>query len=445
MPHYLSFYRIIRPSGYDWTIFVDQPVLLLNLEIFLFIPASIVFFLLIILIVTIIFCIFSCGMSLDMNLIIKQAKKVQTLDLENKIFRRPKSLFSEMRELQTIFLKMIDMLKELKPFIPPYIIAKIQTKDRAEEAPAPKVIENNKKSNAILPVNASMDGRMSSKFSVGSGKTSATKDSRSTMTRKMNILTSGFEQKKATIVFTFFFPYFFLIFFAKFLLHVKVCMSLSNFASRLSVESFGEIESTHSQVLTMVQTTVLATKGFMVKTDIFSFNFMFSAPSQIRDAMSCISQIKEKLRDFNLKNKDKLQVFVHCGIAQSYCFLGNIGNKSFLQFCVIGDAVEESENLAAGCQNIFSLNENAILVTEFIAHETDTSYLYRSLGTWKIRKNSSLSDELVFEGEGDTIITEFLVFKLEEERKDGSDLEWFVSFFFRSKFKITHHSLFFFI
>ena len=47
------------------------------------------------------------------------------MDLDNKIFKKPKSIFSEINKVQTSFSNMVKMLKEFKPFIPIFILQKV--------------------------------------------------------------------------------------------------------------------------------------------------------------------------------------------------------------------------------------------------------------------------------------------------------------------------------
>lgn len=56
----------------------------------------------------------------------KTAQRVEIMDLDAKIFKKKKSMFSEINAVQRSFANMVAMLKEFKPFIPIFILQKIQ-------------------------------------------------------------------------------------------------------------------------------------------------------------------------------------------------------------------------------------------------------------------------------------------------------------------------------
>lgn len=119
IPHYLSYYRLKDGggAGIDWIIVFDLPYIYLNLEIVLIIPLSII--ILIVIFILAFCCTFFSSILLfwNFNTLKQQAQKVETLDLDHKIFKRPKSLFSEIRAVQVSFYNMVIMLKGLPFYI----------------------------------------------------------------------------------------------------------------------------------------------------------------------------------------------------------------------------------------------------------------------------------------------------------------------------------------
>lgn len=396
-PRFVGYYRFAELSGIDWMMVLDVPFVENNIEFFAALPIACVGIAVVLCFASIFFFCCSCCMFSSLNTTIIQAKKVEIMDLDNKIFSKKRSIFTEIATVQQSFAKMVIMLKEFKPFIPMFVLQKVrQSNNNDNKAKKSNFLKSsgsgklqtrspmasNKKvyPTSLVPQNSFLDNE-----SVHSQQNLATSNSGSSkLEANMNAFSLGFKSKFVTIV------------------HCKIANLRAELRQTRSDErrlSVKDLEEQHSRVMEIFLNSVGLVQGCPVEISFGHFSMMIVSGKQSEKAISFATKLQKKILELNRKFelRGEIPFQIHIGIAQSECLCGNVGSRKSKHFSVVGVAVDQASILANSVKRVFKttlrsqkenksgLDHTICLVTSSIYIETCEDYVYRQLGVWEYK------------------------------------------------------------
>ncbi|EFC42748.1 predicted protein [Naegleria gruberi] len=363
---YTSVKRLCTSEGIDWVFVLSVPQWNYIGSMLIAIIGAIVASVIIIFLGIIIAVFFSFKIVKPFKNLIAAFQNVSNMELDDlKLY---KTLFSEVKTLQTHFVGMVDKIKLYRQFIPPHLLSKLDDNEDIVQESASQISVKKEEPKSFAHSNSETKVDMSSR-SITTPTTNSKLDVKKQLSAK-NMFSLHLEKKPISVI--------------------GVCMQGINrwfvdLAPEVSVDLLGGL---YDQIMQISKPSNGQAWKFENETLLITFNASTNQNAHELKSIQTAYTLSTKLKDYTkvklLKNNafaDQQELTVDfstkIAIATQECLCGNIGTKQAMSFSIQGSIQQNIEMLLETAIRL----DISILFASELKSKVDTKYQFRYIET----------------------------------------------------------------